>query len=202
MAQIEMEYLMGEEKEEIKKHTFKDNIWYIVLIAIIFIVVGILIYNKFQYSEVIVNQVRYYDSMLDASQQRIIQLQKDERDLIFDLYTAVKECCVESESEILKRLWFEKFPIDDVIAEDPDTGLIMIYALLINHPEIRFNVNVAQSLVNIENNHRELSSKIDNYNLLLNFYMAWANEYNESVLCKLIGDGTVDPLKYSIIVFQ
>ena len=173
----------------------------IVLLLAIVIMLGLIARSNFEQSKFITEQIQYYDEQLTKYSNQINELRSGESELLDDLYYAVKEQCEHSSDETLQMLWNSEFSEDEVFIMNRGRGIIVIYGILNNHPDIRYNVAVAQSLYDMECARTNLSNKIDFYNSLFDNYVMWVREYNDSIVCRLTG-GEINESKHLRIILQ
>jgi hypothetical protein len=111
-----------------------------------------------------------------------------------DLYYMIKEICTNSEDQVVQRLFKTQFPSDEDYSNDPYNGYITLNALLNNHPEIKADSDILDTLQDIYVAETQLDMNVDNYNMYLEYYQFWAGEYNSSIYH--VTNGVIDIDKY------
>lgn len=173
----------------------------IFTLVVMIVMMGLIIRNDIKHAEFIVDQVEYYDNQLSIYDSKILEIQVSETNLIDELYNVVKEACNNSDDEALKMLWKAEFETDEVFTVSRSKGIITLYAMLDNHPDIKYDVTVAQALYDLDCNRTYLENTVDTYNMMFDHYKFWATDYSRSTLCKFIG-GELDETKHLKMVLQ
>lgn len=120
--------------------------------------------------------------------------------LSYELYDHVKDICTNTEDELVKRLFEQEFPSDESYLNDPYTGFITLEAMLTNHPEIKSEAEILETLEAIYTAQVQIESSVDNYNTYLEYYQFWAEEYNTSLYAW--NKDAIDTTKYSEMKVQ
>lgn len=175
----------------------------ISLIMSFAIVIMICIMVKFSITQAkfVTGQVKYYDKQCTVYNIKVREIQKNEIDLMDKLYDAVKKSCKNSNNEVLIILWDTEFETDEVFSGNRSNGMISLYAILNNHPDVRYDVPVAQALYDLECNQTRLENTVDTYNMMFDSYRFWAVEYMDSAICYLT-NGKLDPTKHLKIILE
>jgi hypothetical protein len=120
--------------------------------------------------------------------------------LSYELYDHVKDICTNTEDELVKRLFEQEFPSDETYLNDPYTGFITLEAMLNNHPEIKSEAEILETLEAIYVAQVQIESNVDSYNTYLEYYQFWAEEYNTSMYAW--NKESIDTTKYSEMKVQ
>lgn len=115
------------------------------------------------------------------------------------LYNAVEDGCRSTPGEVLLFTFREIFPEEKDFVDNISDGLISIYALLDNHPELYEQPGVLRAMQDVEVARIGINSSIDIYNSNVEFYDFWVDQWNSSSFCKVFGGGEVKPHKFSRI---
>lgn len=173
----------------------------IFTLIVMIVMMGFIIRNDIKHAEFIVSQVEYYDDQLSMYDKKILEIQISETNLLDELYNVVKEACNNSDDEALKMLWKAEFETDEVFTVNRSKGVIALYAMFNNHPDIKYDVTVAQALYDLDCNRTYLENTVDTYNMMFDHYKFWATDYAKSTICKFIG-GELDETKHLKMVLQ
>lgn len=153
------------------------------LLISVAIMICIMIKFDVDNARLVASQIKYYDGQIATYESKISEIQVNESTLTNSLYHAVEKVCKNSDDKVIKKLWESEFSDNAVVLANKSKAIVSMYAILNNHPEIRYDVTVAQALYDIDCNKNRLETTVDMYNLLVDDYTFWEKEYNDSWIC-------------------
>lgn len=175
-----------------------------ILITFAFtIILVIFVYKMHQFDtktreteyKLVTMQVNSYDTSLANQADNIVEIINDQYELSDDLYKYTVEAVNSVGDEVATRVFRKEFPTDDDFYNDRTNGVVKIYAFLDKYPEIKCQDMVLYAIGNIDTNKVELKNKIGLYNTNVDFYIFWANQWNDSSYI-VNKEGKIDAHKY------
>lgn len=189
-----------------------NNQWDPTMIGLIILLsfIAVLIYglhkvdvktNEVEYNTV-TQQVSSYDAVLSNQMDNIDEIRNDQYELSDELYQYTVEAVESCSDNMIQGVFKKLFPNQETFrGNDRSKGIKDIYAFLDKYPRIKGDSMVLYTIQTIDTNKIELKNKVDMYNMNVDFYNFWANEWNHS---KYITsrEGTVDPQKYPYMTVE
>lgn len=174
-----------------KRKKCKLNLYYVVslicgIIIGLTMMITVVVKNLDHGRKVIVEQTSYYEEILNEQENVIEELNQQQLDVADNLYKTVKLACEDSDNEVIKRLWKEKFPNKKSFTKDRTQGLIIIYVMFDNHIELKTDAQVADAVQSVSAATIGLWQKMELYNTYYEFYLFWVNNWNDSQYIRMI----------------
>jgi hypothetical protein len=174
--------------------------WFVLLIMVLTITVTIrlalIVYNyQLDWGEQLKERIISMESYLDETRTAFDKELEEEESLGAELYYQVKTACTTSDDEVLVRLFESEFPSDDTFLEDQAGGIVVLDAMLDNHPEIKTQSSVATAFSQIYKVNAMLDMYVTLYNDYLDIYYDSVELYNTTLYCEK-KDEPMNPAKY------
>lgn len=153
----------------------------VVLISSMLAVVITTVHHEITSYKLAVENITKYDDMVGGLVSQIGDLKKEEEALALKLYISIHDCVKRTGDSASIRL-YERAVAETPEAFQSDTSdsMISILAFLDRYEDVKYDVNVAQALYDLEVTQDYRNRVITSYNDAVETYNFWVLEYEDT----------------------
>lgn len=162
-------------------NNFIRGLFLVMMVSTMLSVVIVTVYHECEsYSLAVENIEKWEDNVKNLASQ-VGDATKEDEELALELYITIGEYVRSTEDVTLIRLYERALPeTPEEFQSDLASNMISVLAFLETHIDIRYQVDVAQALYDLEVSQNYRNRLISHYNESVDSYNFWVSEYRDT----------------------
>lgn len=162
-------------------NNFIRGLFLVMLISTILSVIIVTVHHEREGYQLSIDNIEKWEDTVKTLASQVGDVTKTDEALAVELYITIGEYVRGTEDPTLIRLYERALPeTPEEFQSDLANNMVSILAFLEIHDDIRYQVDVAQALYDLEVSQNYRNQLIDRYNKSVDSYNFWVSEYQRT----------------------